>query len=52
VDGGIELNVSQRGCLDVVDWINPAQSMDRWRDLLNVIMKFRFQKNARIYLAS
>jgi hypothetical protein len=42
----------KEGCLEVVDWINLAQNLDRWWLLLNVLMNFLVQKNVQNSLVS
>jgi len=39
------------GC-EVMDWIELAQDRDRWRALVNVVMKIRVPQNAGNFLIS
>jgi len=35
------MDLEEVGC-ECMDWIELAQEMDRWRALVNVVMKLRF----------
>jgi hypothetical protein len=35
-----------------MDWIEPAQDADRWRALVNAVMKFGIPQNAGNFLTS
>jgi len=39
------MELQEVGC-GVMDWIEPAQDRDRWRVLMNVVMKLRVPYNA------
>jgi CRISPR/Cas system-associated protein Cas7 (RAMP superfamily) len=45
------MDLQEVGC-ERMDWIELAQDRDRWRALLNVVMKLRGPRNAGNFLTS
>ena len=39
-EDNIKIDLQEVGCRDM-DWIDPAQYRERWRALVNVVVKFR-----------
>jgi hypothetical protein len=47
----IKMDLQEMGCR-VVDWIDLAQNKDRWRALVNAVMKQRVTYNVENFLTS
>jgi hypothetical protein len=45
-ENNIKMDMQEMGCEDT-DWIDVAQDRDRWRALVNAVMKLRVPQNAR-----
>ena len=50
-EDNIKMDLQEVGCR-VMDWIEMAQDRDRWRALVNVVMKIRVPQNAGNFLTS
>ena len=50
-EDNIKMNLKEVGCGDM-DWIDPAQDRDRWRALVNAVIKLWVPSNTGNFLTS